>query len=83
MPHGYVYVRPAHFNLKWVGVITYAYFAGSFYHCSFYCNGFSYDLEGGMSNGVAPAFLLYKLNYCHTGVNGCEASDFHSATSAH
>ena len=32
-----------------LGYYAYTYFAGSFYHCSFCCNGISYDPEGGMS----------------------------------
>jgi len=32
-----------------LGYYAYTYFAGTVYHCSFCCNGISYDPEGGMS----------------------------------
>lgn len=49
MSHGYVYVHSACSIVLQVADYAYTYFAGSFYHCSFCCNGFSYDPEGGMS----------------------------------
>ncbi|MEE0907578.1 MAG: hypothetical protein U0L43_05295 [Muribaculaceae bacterium] len=40
---------PAYKGIVYAGVYAYTYYAGCFYHCSFHCNGFSYDPEGGMS----------------------------------
>ena len=39
---------------------AYSYFAGSFYHCSFSCNGVSYDPEGGMSIEWLPLFFYLQ-----------------------
>ena len=59
MPHGYVYVLLPTVEILRAGDYAYTYFAGSFYHCPFCCNGISYDPEGGMSMVMAPAFHLY------------------------
>ena len=52
---------------------AYSYYAGCFYHCSFSCNGVSYDPEGGMSMVWLPLFFLYDIKTAIMESDGCES----------
>ncbi len=51
----FMYILPV-VEILQVWDYAYTYFAGSFYHCSFCCNGISYDPEGGMSMVIGSRF---------------------------
>lgn len=58
-----------------VGYYAYTYVAGFFYHCSFCCNGVSYDPEGGMSKVRLPAFRFSITILSAIRADGLEVSD--------
>lgn len=74
---------PALFHWKSVGLIAYTYFVGSFYHCSFCCNGISYDPEGGLSMVLGSRFSFIQTNQFSHKESMAVKRETLSATSAH